>query len=81
MLIELEGVKFSIDDPAIDFIARQAVEFNTGARGLRALFEHIMLDIMYDAPSGLKSKELNINLKFVKSKLAELKLGISKNVS
>lgn len=80
-LIELEGIKFVIDDAAIDYIAQQAVEFNTGARGLRALFEHIMLDVMYDAPSGTKMKEFHIDLKFVKNKFAELRLEITKNVS
>lgn len=80
-LIELEGIKLNIDDKALDYIAHQAVEFNTGARGLRALFEHIMLDAMYEIPSGLTTGDLNIDLKYVKTKLAELKLGITKNVS
>jgi len=78
-LLELEGIKLNFEDKAIQYIAEQAIEFNTGARGLRALVEHLMLDIMYESPSDKKTKELNVDLKFVKAKFAEIKLGINKS--
>ncbi len=56
-LFELEGVKLVIQDEAIDHIAGLAVEKETGARGLRAIMESIMLDIMYDIPSREGVKE------------------------
>jgi ATP-dependent Clp protease ATP-binding subunit ClpX len=74
-LLELEHIRFSISKEAISHIAERAVELKTGARGLRAIFEYIMLDLMYEIPSGKKRKEVNLDLAFVKNKLAELKLG------
>ena len=67
-------VKFKIHNKAIDYIADKAIELKTGARGLRALFEHIMLDAMYDMPSNKKIKEFTVNVAYVKKKLSELKL-------
>ncbi len=48
----VELILFVLFEPdAVAEIARQAMEQNTGARGLRAILEEIMLDIMYDIPS------------------------------
>lgn len=49
-LFALEGVKLSFTDEAIREIAKKALKFGTGARGLRAIMESIMLDIMYELP-------------------------------
>jgi len=46
-----EGVKLTVTDDALRAIARLAQERKTGARGLRAILEEVMLDIMYDIPS------------------------------
>ena len=50
-LFDLDGVELIFEPDAVAEIARQAMEQNTGARGLRAILEEIMLDIMYDIPS------------------------------
>lgn len=50
-LFEFDGVDLVFEDDAIEEIARQALERKTGARGLRAILEEIMLDIMFDIPS------------------------------
>jgi ATP-dependent Clp protease ATP-binding subunit ClpX len=50
-LLEIDGVKLSFGEGAIDAIARKAVEKGTGARGLRAILEHAMLEVMYDIPA------------------------------
>jgi len=50
-LLEMDGVKLEIDDSALEAIASEAIKRNTGARGLRAIFENMMLSIMYDIPS------------------------------
>ena len=47
----LEDVKFDFTDDAIAAIAKKAMERNTGARGIRAIMEKIMLDAMYEVPS------------------------------
>jgi ATP-dependent Clp protease ATP-binding subunit ClpX len=78
-LLEIEGLKFTITPEAIAYIAEKAVDLKTGARGLRAIFEHIMLDTMYEVPSTKNNKDVVVDLKFVKNKLAELKLGESES--
>ena len=50
-LFDYDGVELSFEPDAVQEIARQALERNTGARGLRAILEEIMLDIMFDIPS------------------------------
>ena len=49
-LFEMDGVKLSFAKGALEAIAELALERNTGARGLRAIMESLMLDVMYDAP-------------------------------
>jgi ATP-dependent Clp protease ATP-binding subunit ClpX len=55
-LFELEDVKLKFTDEALLSIAKNAIERKSGARGLRAILESVMLDIMYDIPS---SPEIN----------------------
>ena len=50
-LFDYDGVELAFEPEAVQEIARQAFERNTGARGLRAILEEIMLDIMFDIPS------------------------------
>jgi ATP-dependent Clp protease ATP-binding subunit ClpX len=50
-LLNFDGVELEFEPEAVDAIARLAMERNTGARGLRAILEEIMLDIMYEIPS------------------------------
>ena len=50
-LFEMDGVELVIEDDALIEIAKKAIERKTGARGLRAICEEVMLDIMYDLPS------------------------------
>ena len=48
---EMDGVELVITDDALDAIAEQALKRGTGARGLRAIMEEVLLDTMYDLPS------------------------------
>jgi ATP-dependent Clp protease ATP-binding subunit ClpX len=50
-LLELDGVALEFKDEALTAIAEEAIRRNTGARGLRAIVEEIMLNVMYDLPS------------------------------
>ena len=50
-LMELEGVELEVTDEALAEIAREAIKRKTGARGLRAIIENVMLDISYEVPS------------------------------
>jgi ATP-dependent Clp protease ATP-binding subunit ClpX len=54
---EFEDVRLSFTDSSIHAIAREAMERKTGARGLRAILEEVMLDIMFDLPSLTDVKE------------------------
>jgi len=50
-LLEYDHVELDIEDEAVQLIAKKAQAKKTGARGLRAIFEEIMTDVMYDVPS------------------------------
>jgi ATP-dependent Clp protease ATP-binding subunit ClpX len=50
-LLEMDAVDLEFDEDALVAVARKAIERKTGARGLRAILEDIMLDVMYDLPS------------------------------
>lgn len=73
-LFEMDGVKLSFEDEALDYIVEKAVEFKLGARGLRSLCEAIMTDAMFEIPSDGKTKELSITLDYAKGKLSRSKL-------
>ncbi len=51
LLEEMDGVELTFTDGAVRAIARQALARKTGARGLRAIIEDVMLDTMFDLPS------------------------------
>jgi len=53
-LVELDGVELEFEPEAIDVIVTQAIERNTGARGLRSIIEGLMRDVMFDIPSNPK---------------------------
>jgi ATP-dependent Clp protease ATP-binding subunit ClpX len=50
-LLDMDGVELSFEEDALEAIAKEAIKRNTGARGLRAIIEAIMLDVMFDLPS------------------------------
>jgi ATP-dependent Clp protease ATP-binding subunit ClpX len=51
-LLEMDDTLLEFADGALEAIAEKAIERNTGARGLRAILEEIMLDVMYEIPSS-----------------------------
>jgi ATP-dependent Clp protease ATP-binding subunit ClpX len=60
-LFEMDGVKLKFTKGALSAVAKRALERESGARGLRAILEESMLDIMYDVPSKSGIKEVVIN--------------------
>ncbi|OPL09678.1 MAG: ATP-dependent Clp protease ATP-binding subunit ClpX [Firmicutes bacterium ML8_F2] len=50
-IFELDGVSLEFKDNCLEAIAEEAMKRNTGARGLRAILEEILLDVMFDVPS------------------------------
>ena len=79
-LFEIDGVKLSIDGPALDFIVEKAVEFKLGARGLRSICEAILNEAMFDLPSK-KRKTFKVNLEYAKKQFSKSKLSILKAAS
>ena len=59
-LLELDEVALTFDDAALRAIAKQAIERNTGARGLRSILEERMTQIMFDIPSRHDIAEVRI---------------------
>lgn len=64
----IDDVDLSFDDEAIEQIAEVAIKSKTGARGLRAIVEHILLDLMYEVPSVKGKKKLVITKDIVEQK-------------
>ena len=60
-LFEMENVHLKFTEGALRAVAREALERKSGARGLRAILESTMLDIMYDIPSQPNIKEVVIS--------------------
>ncbi len=50
-LLDMEGVELEIRENALGAIAKKAIARKTGARGLRSIIEHALMDVMYDLPS------------------------------
>jgi ATP-dependent Clp protease ATP-binding subunit ClpX len=60
-LLSFDNVKLHFSDGALKAIAKKAIGRKTGARGLRAILEEIMLDVMYEIPSQKTIRECIIN--------------------
>jgi len=60
-LFEMDGVKLKFAQGALHAVAREALKRNAGARGLRAIMEKSMLDIMYEVPSQSDIREVAVS--------------------
>jgi ATP-dependent Clp protease ATP-binding subunit ClpX len=67
-LFEMENVTLKLTEPALNAIAREAVKRKTGARGLRAILEELMLDVMYELPGKSNVRECVITDEVVNHK-------------
>ncbi len=67
-LFKMDKIKLEFTDDALDFIVDQAISFKLGARGLRSICESIMLEAMFDMPSG-NTKEFKVDRAYAESKL------------
>ena len=73
-LLSFEKVKLKFTEGALGAIARKAFLQKTGARGLRAILEDVMLDVMYDAPSQKQIKEVLITEDAILGKHAPIRI-------
>lgn len=64
-LFDMEHVKLTVTEDALRAVAKKAIEKKTGARGLRAIMEGILLDLMYEIPDMKDVSEVIVNEKVV----------------
>ncbi len=64
-LFELDGIELAFNEDALKEVAKVAMEKKTGARGLRAILEQTMLDVMYDIPSNDKVNKVIVTLESI----------------
>ena len=67
-MFEMEGVKLTFTDGALKAIAQKAIERKTGARGLRAIMEETLLELMYEVPDQHDLEEIVIDEKVINDK-------------
>ncbi|UCE63848.1 MAG: ATP-dependent Clp protease ATP-binding subunit ClpX [Nitrospirota bacterium] len=80
-LLSFDKVKLKFTDGALKAIAQKAYHQKTGARGLRAILESVMLDVMYDIPSQKDIKEVLITEEVIQGKGEPIKvLGQQKGI-
>jgi ATP-dependent Clp protease ATP-binding subunit ClpX len=72
-LLEIDGIDLSFEEEVLDYIVRKAVEFKLGARGLRSICEHIMIDAMFELPSTNTSK-IVVTQKYAEEKLEKVNM-------
>ena len=73
-LMELDGIKLTFSDEALEFIVDKAVEYKLGARGLRSIVETVMNDAMFEMPSK-RTKEFTVTKEYAEKQLQNANLG------
>ncbi|OAS17550.1 ATP-dependent protease ATP-binding subunit ClpX [Paenibacillus oryzisoli] len=68
-MLEMDNVSLEFDAEALDAIAKEAIKRNTGARGLRAIIESIMLDVMFEVPSRTDVSSCVVSKETVQNKI------------
>ena len=68
-LFKMDGVKLQFEDEALREIAKKSIERKTGARGLRAIVESVMMDFMYHVPSDESITEIRVTKEMVDNNL------------
>ncbi|WP_040950156.1 ATP-dependent protease ATP-binding subunit ClpX [Gorillibacterium massiliense] len=71
-LLDMDNVALEFNADALDSIAKEAIKRNTGARGLRAIIESIMLDVMFDIPSRTDVTKCVVTKEVVQEKVMPL---------
>ena len=79
-LFAMDDIKFTIEEEALNFIVKKAVEYKLGARGLRSLCEAVLTDAMYEMPDG-NDKILEVSREYVEQKLNKSTINKLKAVS
>ena len=70
-LFEMDGVKLTFQPEVFEYIVDKAIEYKLGARGLRSIVEAIMIDTMFELPSG-EAKAFTVTLDFAKEQMEKV---------
>ncbi len=73
-LFNMDGIKLTFEDAVFDFVVDKSDEFKLGARGLRSILETILMDAMFDLPSG-KRKTWRATLRYAEEKLGNSRIA------
>jgi|TARA_B100000900_G_C20574260_1_gene714639 ATP-dependent Clp protease ATP-binding subunit ClpX len=79
-LFEMDSIKLSFTQGALDFIVEKALEYKLGARGLRSLCEAVLNDAMFELPES-EVKTLKVTKGYAEQRLAKIELPALKVVS
>src|SRR3989338_9096627 len=71
-LFEFENVNIEFREDALREIAEQAIARKSGARGLRSIVEHALLEVMYEIPSMVGLKQVVVDKNVIKNKMKPL---------
>jgi len=74
-LLELENIKLTFTEGALNFIAETALGYELGARGLRSICEAIMTDAMFELPSQSDVRAFEVTREYAEAKLGKSKLS------
>ena len=74
-LFEMDNVKLTFTDDVYEYIVDKALEFRTGARGLRSILEAILTDAMFEIPSQTKHSDLIIDRAYAAEKLGKTNIA------
>jgi ATP-dependent Clp protease ATP-binding subunit ClpX len=80
-LLAMDAVELEFDDDALRSLAKMALKRKTGARGLRAILEHLMLDVMYEVPQRKDITACRITKDVVEGRAHPIELGDLKKKS
>ena len=67
-LFQMDGIKLTFAEDALELIVDKAVEYKLGARGLRSIVENIMMDAMFEVPST-KKKAFEVSREYAQQQL------------
>ncbi|MBP6385488.1 MAG: ATP-dependent Clp protease ATP-binding subunit ClpX [Pseudarcicella sp.] len=80
-LFKMEGIDLEIEQKAMEYIVKQALEYKLGARGLRSICEAIFTDAMFELPSASNVKKFKVTEDYAKEKFEKTVFNSAKKIA
>ncbi len=77
-LLQMDGTMLEINKDVLEYVVDKAIEYKLGARGLRSLFEAIMIDVMYEVP-GKKERKFVLTKEYAQKQLENVNMEMMRN--